>query len=259
LSEFRYSIAGSRQCNDEAMNKKLEILPDQAALVARALELILSKIETAIAERGRFTIALSGGSTPKPLYEAIASSKLPWDKIHVFWGDERYVPPDHPDSNELMARRAWLSHVDIPADNIHPMPTLDGDPAVSAAKYEKHLQEFFHTTPGEFPSLDVVLLGMGDDAHTASLFPHTEALKVRDRLITVGNKDGNPRITFTYPFINSAGCVMFVVAGATKRPALAQVFAPTADDFTYPSRFIQPKGELWWLLDAAAGSELKEG
>ncbi|MFH7027266.1 MAG: 6-phosphogluconolactonase [Heteroscytonema crispum UTEX LB 1556] len=241
------------------MNKKLEIVPDTAALVARAHLLILSKIETAIQERGRFTIALSGGSTPKPLYEAIASSKLPWDKIHVFWGDERYVPPDHPDSNELMARRAWLDRVDIPADNIHPTPTSDGDPAVSAAKYEKHLQEFFHSTPGEFPSLDVVLLGMGDDAHTASLFPHTEALKVRDRLITVGNKDGNPRITFTYPFINSAGCVMFVVAGANKRPALAQVFAPTADDFTYPSRLIQPKGELWWLLDAAAGSELNPG
>ncbi len=102
------------------MNKTVEVLPDQAALVARALELILSKIETAIEQRGRFTIALAGGSTPKPLYEAIANQKLPWDKIHVFWGDERYVPPDHPDSNELMARRAWLDRVDIPAANIHP-------------------------------------------------------------------------------------------------------------------------------------------
>ena len=98
---------------------------------------------------------------------------------------------------------------------------------------------------------------MGDDAHTASLFPHTEALKVSDRLITVGNKDGNQRLTFTYPFINAARCVMFVVGGANKRPALAQVFAPEADNFQYPSRLIQPQGELWWLLDAAAGSELK--
>jgi len=238
------------------MNKNVEVLPDKKALTARALELILSKVETAIEQRGRFTIALSGGSTPKPLYEAIATQKLPWEKIHVFWGDERYVSPDHPESNQLMARRAWLDRVDIPPANIHPMPTSDSDPVEAAAKYEQHLQEFFHSSPGEFPSMDVNLLGMGDDAHTASLFPHTEALKVRDRLMTVGNKDGNPRLTFTYPFINAASCVIFIVAGENKRPALAQVFAPTADEFTYPSRLIQPQGELWWLLDAAAGSEL---
>ncbi|MBR8833233.1 MAG: 6-phosphogluconolactonase [Stigonema ocellatum SAG 48.90 = DSM 106950] len=239
------------------MNKKVEVLPDHKALTARSLLLILSKVETAIQQQGRFTIALSGGSTPKPLYEAIATQKLPWEKIHVFWGDERYVTPDHPDSNQLMACRAWLDHVDIPWANIHPMPTSDTDPADAAAKYEQHLQEFFHSSPGEFPSIDVILLGMGDDAHTASLFPHTEALKVSDRLITVGNKDGNPRLTFTYPFINAASCVMFVVAGANKRPALDQVFAPVADEFTYPSRLIQPQGELWWLVDAAAGSDLQ--
>lgn len=257
MSEIRYSIAESQLCDDEPMNKKVEILPDLSALVARARDLILSKLATAIQERGQFTIALSGGSTPKPLYEAIASSNLPWDKIHVFWGDERYVPPDHPDSNELMARRAWLDRVAIPAANIHAIPTLSANPAVDAAKYEQHLQEFFHAAPGNFPPLDVVLLGMGDDAHTASLFPHTEALNVRDRLITVGNKDGNPRITFTYPFINAARSVIFLAAGANKRPALAQVFAPTADDFTYPSRLIKPQGELLWLLDEAAGLELK--
>ncbi|KAF3883704.1 MULTISPECIES: 6-phosphogluconolactonase [Nostocales] len=241
------------------MSKKVEVLTDRAALVSQALELIISKIETAIAEQGRFTIALAGGSTPKPLYEAIASRNLPWDKIHVFWGDERYVPPDHPDSNQLMARRAWLDRVEIPAANIHPMPTDEADPAVAAAKYEKHLQEFFHSSPGEFPSLDVVLLGMGDDAHTASLFPHTAALKVKDKLITVGNKDDNQRLTFTYPFINAARCVMFLATGANKKPALAQVFAPTADDFAYPSRLIQPQGELLWLLDTAAGSDLNKG
>ncbi|PLZ99229.1 6-phosphogluconolactonase [Fischerella thermalis CCMEE 5268] len=239
------------------MTRKIEVLPDQKALIARAKELILSQIQPAIAQRGKFTIALSGGSTPKPLYEAIATQNLPWDKIHVFWGDERYVPPDHPDSNQGMARRAWLDRVDIPAANIHAVPTTEGDPTVSAAKYEKELQEFFNGQTGEFPALDVILLGMGDDAHTASLFPHTEALKVRDRLITVGNKDGNPRITFTYPFINAARCVIFVVAGANKKPALTQVFAPEADNSTYPSRLIQPQGELWWLLDAAAGDEIK--
>ncbi|MBI1242671.1 6-phosphogluconolactonase [Umezakia ovalisporum] len=238
------------------MNKKVEVLPDISALVTRGLEVIMSKLSTAIEQRGQFTIALAGGSTPKPLYEAIASQDLPWNKIHIFWGDERYVPPNHPDSNELMARRAWLDRVDIPATNIHPVPTLDGDPTTSSAKYEQHLRDFFHCSSKEFPSLDVVLLGMGDDAHTASLFPHTPALKVRDRLITVGNKDENPRITFTYPFINAARSVIFLVAGVNKRPALAQVFAAVGDDFTYPSRLIQPQGELLWLLDAAAGGEL---
>ncbi|QLE57860.1 6-phosphogluconolactonase [Nostoc sp. TCL26-01] len=240
------------------MKKTVEVLPDQTALIARSLDLILTKLDTAIKERGQFTIALSGGSTPKPLYEAIAKQKLPWDKIHVFWGDERYVSPDHPDSNELMARTAWLNRVDIPPANIHAVPTLDNNPELSATKYEQHLQAFFQVAPGEFPALDVVLLGMGDDAHTASLFPHTAALQVCDRLITVGNKDGNPRITFTYPFINAARSVIFVVAGANKRPALAQVFAPVADDSTYPSRLIQPQGELWWLLDAAAGAGNRE-
>lgn len=238
------------------MNKRVEILPDLQGLIARAQDAILSSLATAIQERGQFTIALSGGSTPKPLYEAIGSLNLDWNKIHVFWGDERYVPSNHPDSNELMARIAWLNKVPIPQTNIHAVPTLSGNPVADANKYEQHLQEFFHCSPGTFPSLDVILLGMGDDAHTASLFPHTKALQVRDRLVTVGNKDGNPRITLTYPLINAARSVIFLAAGANKRPALSQVFAEVADDFTYPSRLIKPQGELLWLLDAAAGSQL---
>ena len=239
------------------MHKTVEVLPDLAALIERSLSITLAKIQTAIESRGLCTIALSGGSTPKPLYEAIAAQQLPWDKIHVFWGDERYVPPDHPDSNQLMARRAWLDSVDIPAQNIHPMPTDDADPADAARKYEAHLAEFFHLKTGEFPALDVILLGMGDDGHTASLFPHTEALQVRDRLITVGSKDGQPRITFTAPTINHGRCVMFVVAGANKRAALAEIFAPEADELSYPSRLVKPQGELWWLLDREAGQDLQ--
>lgn len=235
------------------MQKTVEVLPSASALTQRALEVVIAHLETAIAEHGRFTIALSGGSTPKPLYEAIAAQDLPWDKIHVFWGDERYVPPDHPDSNERMARQAWLDRVPLPAGNIHPMPTDAEDPAIAAQTYNHHLQEFFGTAPSEFPAFDLILLGMGDDGHTASLFPHTEALQVNDRLITVGNKDGQPRITFTVPLINAARCVVFVVAGASKQPALTEIFAPEADAMHYPSRLIQPQGELWWLLDAAAG------
>jgi 6-phosphogluconolactonase len=211
----------------------------------------------AIQARGLCTIALSGGSTPKPLYEAIAVQKLPWEKIYVFWGDERYVPANHPESNQLMARQAWLDKVGIPAENIYPMPTDEADPAEAARKYEDQLKQFFQLESGEFPSLDVNLLGIGDDGHTASLFPHTAALQVCDRIITVGNKDGQSRITFTIPTINHARCTIFLVSGANKRAALAQVFAPVADDYTYPARFVQPQGELWWLLDRSAGQDLQ--
>src|SRR5919202_78311 len=239
------------------MNKIVEVLPDKEAVIERWLEDVLSKMQAAIQERGRCTIALAGGGTPKPLYEAIATQNLPWDKIRVFWGDERYVPPDHPDSNQAMARHAWLDKVDIPAANIHPMPTDGSTPEADAEKHQAQLHEFFGTANGEFPEFDVILLGIGDDAHTASLFPHTDALQVKDRLVTVGNKDGQPRITFTAPLINHAHSVIFLVAGASKRPALAQIFAPDADALTYPARLIQPQGELWWLLVEAAGQELK--
>lgn len=238
------------------MQKTVEILPDKAALTLRALELILAQAQTAIAERGRFTIALSGGSTPKPIYEKLAEQDLSWDKIHVFWGDERYVPVDHPDSNEGMTRKAWLNHVPIPASNVHPMPTGSGDPAIDSANYEAELQAFFQTAPGEFPVFDLMLQGMGDDGHTASLFPHTEALTVRDRLVTVGNKDGQPRITVTVPLINHAHLVVFLVSGANKQTALRHVFAAEGDDAQYPSRLIQPQGACFWLLDQAAGEGL---
>jgi 6-phosphogluconolactonase len=239
------------------MKTFVEVLPDKAALVQRALEVVLDKIQAAIQERDQFTIALAGGSTPKPLYEAIATQELPWEKIHVFWGDERYVPPNHPDSNQGMARSAWLDKVNIPAANIHPMPTDGTTPAADAQKHEAQLREFFGTSEGEFPSFDLILLGIGDDAHTASLFPHTDALQVQERFVTVGNKDGEPRITFTAPLINHADSVIFLIAGASKQAALAQIFASEADPLTYPARLIQPQGELWWLLDEPAGQQLK--
>jgi len=238
------------------MNRIVEVLPDTTALIQRALDLVLERMRGAIAQRGHCTIALAGGGTPKPLYESLAQQDLPWDAVHVFWGDERYVPLDHPDSNQGMARRAWLDRVAIPAANIHPMPTDAADPAIAASQHETELQQFFQIPTGEFPQFDIILLGMGDDGHTASLFPHTGALQVRDRLVSVGNKDGQPRLTFTVPLINQAQTVVFIVAGINKRPALQQVFASTGDATTYPSRLIQPQGELWWLLDQAAGAEV---
>lgn len=238
------------------MQKIIEVLEDKQKLIERSFAVASEKIEGAIAARGKCTIALAGGSTPKPLYQAIREANLPWDKIHVFWGDERYVSPDSDRSNQKMARSAWLNGVDIPVNNIHPMPTGAQDPAADAATHEAELKNFFQLENGEFPAFDLILLGMGDDGHTASLFPHTEALQVRDRLVTVGNKDGEPRLTFTVPLINHARCVMFLVAGENKQTALEQIFATTADEMNYPARLIEPKGELWWLLDRAAGAKI---
>ena len=241
------------------MESNLKVLTDVNALVDDAAVLVVDACREAIAERGQFTIALAGGSTPKPLYEKLSAQDLPWDKIHVFWGDERYVSATHPDSNEGMARRAWLDRVPFPAENLHPMPTQAIDPAESAQQYEAHLRAFFGDSffgTQEIPTFDLILLGLGDDGHTASLFPHTEVLNLCDRLIGVGYRGSDPRLTFTIPLINQARCVLFLVAGSSKKPALNAIFSDRADPFTYPARFIQPNGKLYWLLDQAAGEGL---
>jgi 6-phosphogluconolactonase len=238
------------------MEKLLLVVPDKQALSERALEIVVERINTALETRGICTLALAGGSTPKPLYEALSLLNLPWERLHIFWGDERYVSRDHPDSNQGMARQAWLDKIDISPENIHPMPTDSQDAVLDAQKYETQLRQWFNLTSSDFPTFDLILLGMGDDGHTASLFPHTAALDVGDRSITVGDKDGQPRITFTVPLINHARSVLFLVSGESKRPALAQVFAEVADARAYPSRLIHPQGELIWLLDQAAGAAL---
>ena len=239
------------------MTPTVEILTNRADLIERAKELTIETVKNAIAARGQATLALSGGSTPKPLYAALAKADLDWDKIFIFWGDERYVPHDHEKSNHRMTREALLNHVPIPSENVFPMPTGSEDPATDAKKYEETLQTFFQTSsgevPAEFPAIDFVIQGMGDDGHTASLFPHTEALEVTDQLVTVGNHDGEPRITFTAPLINRGRKVVFLVAGENKQSALAQVFSAKADPKAYPSKLIQPENGPHWLIAAAAG------
>ena len=238
------------------MTKFVEVLADKASLIERSQAIVVEKIQSAIANKGQCAIALAGGSTPKPLYEALAQENLPWEKIQVFWGDERYVAADHQDSNQLMARQAWLDKVTIPAANIYPVPTDSANPEIDAERYEAVIRKVFATSPGEFPTFDIILLGMGDDGHTASLFPQTTVLQETNKAIAVGNKDGQPRITFTVPLINQADCVLFLVAGANKQPALEQVFAAQGDAMNYPSRLINPQGELWWLLDRDAGAKI---
>lgn len=238
---------------------QVHVFADKAALVAAAADQVIELIRAAIAARGRCTVALSGGSTPKPLYQAVAQADLPWDKIYVYWGDERYVPATHADSNAKMAREAWLDQVAIPAENIFTVPTDTDSPETTADRYQQTLIDSFQAASADdIPQFDLILLGMGDDGHTASLFPHTLALNEFYRWVTVGNKDGQPRITFTAPFINQARHVIFVVAGANKQAALSQVFAPEADSAAYPARLIAPVGELWWLLDNDASQGLPE-
>jgi 6-phosphogluconolactonase len=230
----------------------VEILPDKAALLARAKTRVVEQVTDAIATRGRCTLALAGGSTPKPLYEALAAADLPWQQLYIFWGDERYVPLTHPDSNAGMACAAWLDQVPIPKNQIFPVPTVDADPAMAAQAYENTLRQVF--PEDAIPVFDLILLGLGDDAHTASLFPQTSVLNERQHWVGVGQKQDDPRITLTVPLINQARLVLFLVSGASKQAALTQVFAETADAQTYPARLIQPQGELRWLLDADAGA-----
>jgi 6-phosphogluconolactonase len=238
----------------------LEILPDKAALVQRALTLVCDRIQHVVANQGYCTLALAGGSTPKPLYEGLAQQNLPWSQLFIFWGDERYVPIDHPDSNAGMAKQAWLDQVPIPPQQIFITPTLEGDPEAVADRYEATLKQVFtqfsDQPPEPVPTFDITLLGMGDDGHTASLFPHTEALTAQERWVTVGNKDGEPRITFTVPLINQSRLVLFMAAGASKQHALQHIFSEDGDDFAFPARLIQPQGDLWWLLDEQAAAAL---
>jgi 6-phosphogluconolactonase len=239
------------------MTQQVLVYPDRQALVEAALTQVLERIHLAIDQRGVCTIALSGGSTPQPLYAALAHADLPWQQIQIYWGDERYVPATHPDSNYGMTKRVWLDLVPIPAENIHPLPTNFADPLLAAAEYDRQLHQNFGTMAGQIPIFDLILLGMGDDGHTASLFPHTAALSVSDRLVTVGEKDGEPRLTFTFALLNQSLCVIFLISGASKQTALTAVFAPSGDLNHYPSRGIKPQGDLRWLLDAAANPGLE--
>jgi 6-phosphogluconolactonase len=239
------------------MTQEVRICRDRQDLVETAYTLIVDRVRTAIAQRQFCSIALSGGSTPQPLYAALALADLPWHQIHIFWGDERYVSANHPDSNYGMTRRVWLDLVPIPPENVHPIPTDLATPQLAAAEYDRQITAHFGLEAGSIPVFDIILLGMGDDGHTASLFPHTAALSVVDRLVTIGDKDGQPRLTFTFPLINHARSTIFLVSGASKQIALTAVFAPTGDITAYPSRGIKPSGELLWLLDAPAGERLE--
>ena len=209
-------------------------------------------------ERGRFAVALAGGSTPKTTYEILArdySGRIDWSRTHVFFGDERTVPPDHEDSNYRMAREALLDHV--PVGGVHRMRgELPPDEAAEAC--EEELRDFFGSV--ELPRFDLILLGVGGDGHTASLFPETSALEVHDRWVVANPvlKLDTTRITLTVPVLNAARAVCFLVAGEGKAEALKEILEGDPDPREYPASLIQPEGGPEWMLDRSAASLLGE-
>lgn len=234
---------------------------ETAADVARAAaDYFVETAESSIAADGRFSVALAGGSTPKHTYQLLASDeyrdRLPWSKVHIFFGDERSVPPTHSDSNYHMADEAMLSLLPIPAANVHRM-VGEGDAVANASLYESELQTFFDGAV--WPRLNLVMLGMGDDGHTASLFPGTDALREEQAWVVANwvEKLDTFRITLTAPAINHAANVVFLIAGAGKTERLPEVLRGPRDPTRLPSQLIQPPtGKLVWLVDKAAAERL---
>lgn len=245
------------------MSRKLRVFPDAAALARGAAEELRRRATSAVAVTGRFTVALSGGSTPRLLYRELAGDTgrdLPWDRTHIFWGDERTVPPEHPDSNYGEAWRELLGKVPIPPSNIHRMRGEDPDPARAAADYDGELRRAFRLGPAERPRIDVVLLGMGADGHTASLFPGSLALDTTDRLVasTFAPGLGARRLTLTLPVVNAAACVLFLVSGPDKAETLARVLEGPSLPRELPAQAVLPASDdLLWLVDAAAAGALR--
>lgn len=232
---------------------QIKVLPDLKDIAQEAAQRIVSLAAAAIERNDRFSIVLAGGSTPKALYELLAteeySRQIDWTRVMVYFGDERCVPPDHADSNYRMARLALLSEVPIPGDNIYRIRG-EIEPEPAAIEYGKMLKEHFGDG-----GPDLVLLGMGDDGHTASLFPGTDALQeLKHRCVSVYvEKLKSWRVTMTAPFLNRADEVIVMVAGANKAKRLEQVLHGDADPEQVPIRLIAPNsGKMSWLLDAAA-------
>jgi 6-phosphogluconolactonase len=232
---------------------RLIIASSPEDLARQAAEQIASGIDLALAERDRAQIALAGGETPRAAYGRLGSEHLPWERVDVLLGDERWVPADDPSSNARMLRETLLAQPAASRARFHPVPTDRPSPEASATAYAEELAAL---CPGPLPRFDVLLLGLGDDGHTASLFPGTAAPGVHDRSVTIGEGKGLPRITLTAPVLSAARRVIFLVSGAGKRQALARLLDPAEPPERTPARLVQPAGEVVILADAAAAADL---
>ncbi len=252
-------------------NRQVLILANLDDVALAAAERFVAAARAAISQNGRFSVALAGGNTPKGLYQLLAGEpyrgQIDWAKVYIFFGDERCVPPDHPDSNFRMANEALLSHVPIGAEQIFRMAGENPDYEAAANAYAQQLQSFFGLeagngpSPENFPRFDLVLLGMGPDGHTASLFPGTGALQERGRPVTANfvQKLNAHRLTLTAPTINRAANIWFLVVGADKAAPLQQVLEGEFQPQIYPSQLIRPQnGQLVFMLDEAAAAKLSK-
>jgi len=231
----------------------LRVYDDGAALARAGADYLC---DLAAATTGRTIVALSGGNTPKPLYELLAQepikSRLPWDRVHFILGDERFVPPSDPASNYGMARAAFLSHVPVPPGNVHPVETEGVTLDQAATRYEAMLKGLYgaDTLDVSRPLLDLTLLGLGDDGHTASLLPGQPVLKERKRWVApVPKGRTEERVTLTYPALDSSAVVAFLVSGEGKRDILDKILSGETD---FPAAHIRPVGEVIWFIDRAA-------
>lgn len=240
------------------------VSPTPAEVAQAAARLFATTAAAAVEKRGQARIAISGGTTPKAMFALLADptqpfvKQVPWQKLNLYWVDERCVPPTHPDSNYRMTNEALLSKVPLVPEQVHRMEG-ELDPAVAAARYESTIRNSFRLEGAETPTFDLILLGMGDDGHTASLFPHTEALNDLTDIVTanhVPQKD-TWRITLTWPVINQGREVAFLIEGTAKAQVLHDVLLGRYQPDTYPSQIIRPaSGRLTMLLDAAAAAKL---
>jgi 6-phosphogluconolactonase len=249
------------------VEREIRILPDGAAIAQRAAEEFVQAAASAVRERGSFNVTLAGGSTPKALYSLLVSdptlrSQVPWDKLHLFFGDERHVPPDHPDSNFRMATEAMISKSPLKPEQVTRIKGEYPDAEQAALEYEKTLRDYFKLKAGDYPRFDLLFAGMGNEGHTLSLFPGTKALHADGRIV-VRNWIGKlytERITLTAPAASNAAEIIFMVTGADKALALKAVLEGPYEPDQLPAQLLQPKnGKLLWLVDAAAGSMLATG
>lgn len=239
----------------------LHIFPNAESVALGAAAFITQQIETVLQSRDRFTLALSGGSTPRRLHQLLAEApyrdRIDWSKLHIFWGDERYLPLEDDRNNAKMAFDTLLNKVPVPAGQIHIMRTDLPNPEESAQQYESILHAYFD---GEENSFDLLLLGMGDDGHTLSLFPGTEVIHETNKWCTAFflKQQEMFRVTLTKTIANRSACILFLTTGAAKAPALKEVLEGAPNINTYPSQVIQPEnGTTHWMVDEAAAALLK--
>ncbi|GLI39955.1 6-phosphogluconolactonase [Geobacter hydrogenophilus] len=237
----------------------IRVYLDREALSLAAAELFATAAQSAVLDMGRFAVALAGGDTPRRTYEILAHepfrNRVPWEKTHVFWGDERCVPAADPRNNARMAGRALLDHVPIPDGQVHPM-VCGQAPQDTAKEYEALLRSYF---PGDLPYFDLILLGLGENGHTASLFPQTPVLDERRRWVAdvLLADEGMCRLSLTVPVINQASRVVFLVSGVNKASILREVLEGSPDPHRVPASLIRPAGQLVWLVDRDAARLLR--